>query len=68
MLLSDIILQSCEAALQLQSEDGSFPPGCNGPYHDPETPVRMDSFDANQKAMRAVKKDIVESKNELTKL
>ncbi len=40
MLLSDIILQSSEAALQLQLEDGSFPPGCNGPYHDQETPVR----------------------------
>ncbi len=40
MLLSDIILQSSKAALQLQSEDGSFPPGCNGPYHDQETPVR----------------------------
>jgi hypothetical protein len=40
MLLSDIILQSSEAALQLQLNDGSFPPGCNGPYHDPETSVR----------------------------
>ncbi len=40
MLLSDIILQSSKAALQLQSEDGSFPSGCNGPYHDQETPVR----------------------------
>jgi hypothetical protein len=40
MLLSDIILQSSNAALQFQSEDGSFPPGCNGPYRDPETPAR----------------------------
>ncbi len=40
MLLSDIILQSSKTALHLQLEDGSFPPGCNGPYHDQETPVR----------------------------
>ncbi|RJQ47986.1 MAG: agl cluster protein AglQ [Nitrospiraceae bacterium] len=40
MLLSDIILQSCEAALQMQRDDGSFLPGCNGPYNDPENPVR----------------------------
>jgi hypothetical protein len=40
MLLSDVILQSGKAALQLQLKDGSFPPGCNGPYHDPETPAR----------------------------
>ena len=40
MLLSEIILQSSLGALQLQSTDGSFPEGCNGPYHDPETPVR----------------------------
>ncbi len=40
MWLSDIILQSSNAALQLQAGDGSFPPGCNGTYHDPETPAR----------------------------
>src|SRR4030042_3738067 len=40
MFLSDIIVESSDAALCLQLEDGSFPPGCNGPYHDPETPVR----------------------------
>jgi hypothetical protein len=28
------------AALQIQLNDGSFPPGFNGPYRDPETPVR----------------------------
>jgi hypothetical protein len=40
MLLSEIITQSSIAALQLQLKDGSFPPGFNGPYRDPETPVR----------------------------
>ncbi|WP_295101702.1 hypothetical protein [uncultured Candidatus Kuenenia sp.] len=40
MLLGDIIVQSGRAALQLQAKDGSFPQGCNGPYHDPETPAR----------------------------
>lgn len=40
MLLSNIIVQSSRAALQLQAEDGSFPQGCNGPYRDPETPAR----------------------------
>lgn len=40
MLLSDIIFQSAQAALQLQLKDGAFPPGCNGPYRDTETPVR----------------------------
>ncbi len=40
MLLSNIIQQSSKAALQIQSDDGSFPPGHNGPYHDQETPVR----------------------------
>lgn len=40
MVLSDIIVQSGRVALELQAEDGSFPPGCNGPYRDPETPAR----------------------------
>jgi len=40
MQLSDIILQSAQAALSLQSSDGSFPAGHNGPYCDKETPVR----------------------------
>ena len=40
MFLSDIIMQTSRAALQLQRADGSFPEGCNGPYHDSETPVR----------------------------
>ncbi|MEE9613404.1 MAG: agl cluster protein AglQ [Thermodesulfobacteriota bacterium] len=40
MRLSDLIVQSASAALDIQREDGSFPPGHNGPYHDSETPVR----------------------------
>jgi hypothetical protein len=40
MMLSDILTQSAQAALALQAADGSMPPGHNGPYHDPETPVR----------------------------
>jgi hypothetical protein len=39
-LLSDVIVGCAEAALGDQRPDGSFPPGCNGPYRDPETPVR----------------------------
>lgn len=31
---------SLKHALSIQTGDGSFPPGHNGPYHDPETPVR----------------------------
>lgn len=38
--LSDIIVQSSRAALSIQLPDGSFPPGWNGPHHDPQTPVR----------------------------
>lgn len=40
MQLGDVILTSAQASLGLQRVDGSFPPGHNGPYHDPETPVR----------------------------
>ena len=40
MKLSEIIVESSEAALALQTEKGSFPPGHNGPYFDQETPVR----------------------------
>lgn len=40
MQLGDVILASAQASLGLQRADGSFPPGHNGPYHDPETPVR----------------------------
>jgi hypothetical protein len=38
--LWDIITRSAEAALLAQRSDGSMPPGHNGPYRDPETPVR----------------------------
>lgn len=40
MRLSDIIVESSRAALSTQERDGSFPAGHNGPYRDPETPVR----------------------------
>jgi hypothetical protein len=40
MYLSEIIVESSKQALLSQSSDGSFPAGFNGPYHDPETPVR----------------------------
>jgi hypothetical protein len=38
--LSELIARSSQAALGRQRADGSFPPGVNGPYADPETPVR----------------------------
>jgi hypothetical protein len=40
MRLSDLLVESGEAALRLQRPDGSLPAGFNGPYRDPETPVR----------------------------
>lgn len=41
MNLHEILLQSATAALALQDPDEGFmPPGHNGSYHDPETPVR----------------------------
>jgi hypothetical protein len=40
MHLSDIIVQVSRAAILGQQNDGSFAPGCNGPYKDAETPVR----------------------------
>lgn len=40
MLLSELIVHSCRQILNEQQRDGSFKPGCNGPYNDPETPVR----------------------------
>ncbi len=39
-MLSDLIIKTAETMLELQIEDGSFPVGHNGPYYDPETPVR----------------------------
>jgi hypothetical protein len=41
--LYEVIVASAEAALALQRDDGSMPPGHNGPYNDPETPVRNTS-------------------------
>ncbi len=38
--LHRLIVSSADAALKLRREDGSMPAGHNGPYHDPETPVR----------------------------
>ena len=40
MTLVDLLRESANAAITSQNADGSFPPGYNGPYHDPETPVR----------------------------
>lgn len=40
MRLNKMILKIAENSKKLQNEDGLFLPGHNGPYHDPETPVR----------------------------
>lgn len=40
MKLNNLLCSSVEAILEYQNSDGSFPPGHNGPYKDPETPVR----------------------------
>jgi hypothetical protein len=40
MTLGELIVDASDAALSLQQTDGSFPAGWNGPYRDPETPVR----------------------------
>jgi hypothetical protein len=40
MKLEDLVVHTASAALDLQGPDGDFEPGHNGPYHDPETPVR----------------------------
>ncbi len=39
----ELLERSARAALALQREDGSFPPGRNGVYDEPETPVRTTS-------------------------
>lgn len=39
-MLSDVIVDISDRVCSLQNPDGSFPAGHNGPYHDPETPVR----------------------------
>ena len=38
--LGELLLRCADAALSAQAVDGSFPPGWNGPYRDPETPAR----------------------------
>ena len=38
--LHDIIRNCADSALETQREDGSMPSGHNGPWSDPETPVR----------------------------
>ncbi len=40
MMLSNLVLKAGELGLTLQNSDGSMPAGHNGPYEDPETPVR----------------------------
>jgi hypothetical protein len=40
LTLYEFIEQSARAALTLQGGNGAMPPGHNGPYLDPETPVR----------------------------
>ncbi|MFC1844175.1 hypothetical protein ACFLZ5_05235 [Thermodesulfobacteriota bacterium] len=37
---SDIFQQVCQSSLERQAPEGSMPAGHNGPYCDPETPVR----------------------------
>jgi len=39
----ELLEKSAQAALELQRSDGSFPPGQNGVYDEPETPVRTTS-------------------------
>lgn len=43
IMLYDLLERSARAALNLQREDGSFPPGQSGAYNEPETPVRTTS-------------------------
>jgi len=38
--LIDFVVDQAEIALSKQSDRGAMPAGCNGPYHNPETPVR----------------------------
>jgi hypothetical protein len=38
--LHDIIKSAAHYSLVVQREDGSFPPGHNGPYFNPEIPIR----------------------------
>jgi len=38
--LAELIARTSHAALAQQGDQGQFPPGHNGPYGDPETPIR----------------------------
>lgn len=40
MMLKDILCRTANAGLKIQGDDGSFPPGHNGPWHNKETPIR----------------------------
>lgn len=41
MVLHELLSRILQGPLSLQRHDGSLPPGHNGPYSDPETPVRV---------------------------
>ena len=41
--IHELLERSAESALELQREDGSYPPGRNYTYDEPETPVRTTS-------------------------
>ena len=43
MNLYDLLVQSADAGLDLQTESGAMPAGHNGPWNDSETPVRNTS-------------------------
>ncbi len=43
MKLYDILTKTSESGIKLQRDNGSMPPGHNGPYHIDETPVRNTS-------------------------
>lgn len=42
-VLADLVVEETADVLPTQRSDGSFPPGQNGPYEDPETPARNTS-------------------------
>jgi hypothetical protein len=45
--LGELTVRTSDAALSLQGDEGEFPPGHNGPYGDPETPIRNTAHWAN---------------------
>lgn len=42
--LSELLERSAQVGLEKQRDDGSMPPGANGVYGDPETPVKTTGF------------------------